>query len=355
VDALVDVAAAGPATATERGVLLFNRDNQLWLARLGSALSASGEPRETPVSPLPEASGPFPLARAAAVRGDRAYWISTGRLLRQSLSLAGTRKPPEVLREDARPGTRAATVVGSAPRQDLPEMAAYVARPEDPEAPSRAKLWIEGQPDALTLTSDLSSASSVALVATSRGVAALFLEARTGMSTVHARELSWPELGRVELGDDHVVWVGGPARSSTEVDVHPDDDGGVLAWLPLERDITHFGLLRLRIPLPAGAGLASPHWWLYDNGIEPAPVASVMLCGRRLAVAARPSSALPAAAQELVLGRLGDESPGPVAILARSAAFFDVSLASLERGALLTYVADHRTWARTIRCATRGE
>lgn len=43
--------------------------------------------------------------------------------------------------------------------------------------------------------------------------------------------------------------------------------------------------------------------------------------------------------------------PSEAFVVARSEGFFDVSLATIGRGALLAYVADHRTWARSLRCS----
>lgn len=351
IDGLVDVAAAGPITATERGVAMFNRDNRLQLAPLQGTLEAGGAPRETRLAALPEEAGPFPLARGPAVRRGLAYWVSRGRLLGQSLAAAGS-GTPLVLAEDARVGTRAAVPVGSARHlQNLPQVAAYIARPRDPEGPPTARLWVEGQPAHVALNDDLSSSHSVALAATPHGLSAVFLEARTGISSVHVRRISFSRKHEPSLGDDQIVWVGGPARPTTELFVTASDEPRLQGFLTLERDVTHFGLLGLDVSLAPGAEFpVEPSWRLYANGIEPAPFALAEVCGRRVVALARPSSPVPHAAQELVLL---DRDPGsglPPALVARSRAFFEVSLAGLSGGALLAYVADHRTWARTIRC-----
>src|SRR5690606_19804448 len=128
-------------------------------------LSRSGAPRETPLTPLSDEAGPFTLARGPVVSRGLAYWVSRGRLLGQSLASAGAGSPI-VLREDARIGTRAAVPVGKAGAiARLPQVAAYIARPSEPEGPAVAKLWVEGQPNALELTDDLASSHSVSLVA----------------------------------------------------------------------------------------------------------------------------------------------------------------------------------------------
>jgi hypothetical protein len=354
IDTLVDVAPAGPITATERGIAMFDRENRLLLAPLEGALEAAKEPRPTRVSPLPDGAGPFALARGPAVRRGLAYWVSRGRLLGQSLASAngGT---PLVLGDDARVGTRAAVPIGSARSlSGLPQTAAYIARPSQPDGPPVAKLWVEGHVERFALTDDLASSHSVALAATPDGLSAVFLEARTGISSVHVRQVAFSERREPRLGEDRIVWVGGPAQPTTELFVLPNDVPRVRSFLALERDVTHFGLVGLDIPLSPDAELpVEPDWLTYPNGIQPAPFALARVCGRPVVALARPSSAVPHAPQELVLLDLERPAGSQPALLARSRAFFDISLAALEGGALLGYVADHRTWARTIRCARR--
>lgn len=354
VDALVDVAPAGPITATERGLAMFDRENRLLLAPLEGALEASREPRPTRITPLPDGAGPFSLARGPAVRRGLAYWVSRGRLLGQTLASANS-GAPLVLGDDARAGTRAAVPIGSARYlAGLPQTAAYIARPQQPDEPAIAKLWVEGHAERFGLTDDLASSHSVALAATPRGLSALFLEARTGISSVHVRQITFSENREPRLGEDRIVWVGGPAQPTTELFVLPNDAPRVRGFLTLERDVTHFGLAGLDIPLSPDAELpVEPDWLAYPNGIQPAPFALAQVCGRAVVALARPSSPVPHAPQELVLLELERARGAQPVLLARSRAFFDISLVALEGGALLGYVADHRTWARTIRCMRR--
>jgi hypothetical protein len=349
VDSLVDIAEAGPAAATERGVVMVNRENQLFLARLG-ALGTGSKPRPTPLARLPDSAGPFPLAKAPAVRDGFAYWVSKNRLLRGALITSGPPKAIEVLSEDARVGTRVAIPVGAATDlAQLPQLAAYVTRPKEPQAPLGAQLWVEGGAAPLLLTDDITSTHSISLIATPQGLAAVFLEARTGMSSLHLRSIQLSPSREVSLGEDRIVWVGGPSRSSTELLLRPAEGNAALGLMTLERDMTHFGLLTLSIPLLGAAPEPEPDWHLYANGIEPAPVAALTLCGRSLVAVARPSSPVPDAPQELVLLELDRSNPAPI-VLARSSSFFSISLSAFGPGALLAYVADHRTWGRTLRC-----
>jgi hypothetical protein len=354
IDSLVDVAAAGPVTATERGIVMFDRDNRLLLARLRAPLQAGNAPAETRISPLPDDAGPFPLARGPAVRRQIAYWVSRGRLLAQSLGSAGTSEAL-VLREDARIGTRAAVPSGAGSElATLPRMVAYIARPREPDGPPTAQLWVEGQATSFGLADDLASSHSVALAVTRAGLEVMFLEARTGMSSIHWRSLSFSKKHEPSLGADHIVWVGGPARPTTELFVLPSEEPKLMGFLTLERDITHFGLVELGVSLERDAEFpVEAEWLLYENGIEPAPLAVAEVCGHRAVALARPSSPVPYAPQELVLIDLARPPRWPPAVLARSRAFFDISLVGLSGGGVLGFVADHRTWARSIRCLGR--
>jgi hypothetical protein len=353
IDGLVDVAAAGPVTATERGLVMYDRENRLQLARLEAPLGSGSAPAETRISALPDQAGPFTLARGPAVRRGLAYWVSRGRLLGQSLGSAGT-SAAIVLREDARIGTRAAVPVGAARLLGgLPQMAAYIARPDKPDAPPTARLWVEGQPASFGLTDDLASAHSVALAATPVGLSVMFLEARTGMSSIHVRQITLSKKNEPSLGPDHIAWVGGPARSTTELFVLPDAEPRLRGFMTLEQDVTHFGLVGLDVSLEKDALPVEPEWLAYANGIEPAPFALADVCGHAVVALARPSSPVPHAPQELVLIDLAAKPRFLPAVLARSRAFFDISLVGLTGGGLLGFVADHRTWARSIRCLAR--
>jgi hypothetical protein len=215
-------------------------------------------------------------------------------------------------------------------------------------------LWVRGHTETLSLTDDTTSAHSVALVETTDGVAALFLEPRTGMSAIHLRMVRFSKSRTPSLGEDRIVWIAGPGRPSTELFAEPSDASSVVVRLTLERDATHFGLVEVAVPLGESAASVEPDWYLYENGIEPAPFATASICGRTRVVLARPTTASPDSPQELVLADFAAAPGAPALILARSSAFFDVSVAPLAHGALLAYVADHRTWARMIRCVGGG-
>jgi hypothetical protein len=117
----------------------------------------------------------------------------------------------------------------------------------------------------------------------------------------------------------------------------------------MEKDIVQFGLARVRVgPKPKLNSAVS--WRLYPNGADPAPVTSTHACGSTWVAYARPAEAAPRSPQELHLTKLGESGLGPSTLVARSRAFSDLSLAGIDSALLIVYVADHRTWARVVRC-----
>ncbi len=341
-DQLVDVAPAGPASASTAGIVLVTKGDEVKLARLGP-LSRAATPERSPVSELEAGDEQFaPLARGPAIIGGRAYWISKNRLVRAPVAGGEV----EVLASDARRYTRVAAVGQT---RSAPEAVAYLAtKPSDPTSLC-ARLWVEGH-GSVDLSPEGSGASSVALAANESGWVALMLEGRTGMTPLHARPIRFGN-GSPRLGDDVVVWVGGSAQSLSEVHAIGDTDHS-WAFLAIERDVTHFGLAKIRVDaLPrTGSDVA---WRHYPNGLDPAPMAVERVCGRPLLLYARPSSEQPHAPQELCAAPIEADVFGPAQVLARARAFSDVSIAALPGGALVSYVADRRTWAMTLRCPSR--
>ena len=182
-DELVDVAPAGPAAAASAGAVLITKSNEVRLAPLGHA-SAGALAVATPVTPLDADPKDFVAkARGPAVFRNAAYWIAGSHLLRQAITGGKL--------EDLAGDARAYTQVTSTAEYDtqLPPMVSYIAtHPSDPQG-LVAKLWVQGQ-GSQTLSPDGTNANTVALVLRSHDWLALFLEARTGMSPLHARSIS---------------------------------------------------------------------------------------------------------------------------------------------------------------------
>jgi hypothetical protein len=328
---LSDVGPAAPAAATETGVVMLTKSDQIAFAG-----SAKGPVRQGKIGSISEPPAAFKaLGRAPGVAAGFAHWVSGGRLVRRRADGSGEL---ETLADDARDGTRvaAATLTSGA-------AIAYLGRP-DREGTSRAKLWL-APGRTLDLTPEGAGASSVALALLDSRLIAVSIDGRSAMTPVHARSVSVVGPGAPKLGPDVVAWVAGPAHSFTEVTAGTD---GTSAWalLPIERDATHFGLAT--VPLGNEPEMDANVAFLdYANGIDLAPVSAARLCGKPYVALARPEAAAPRSPQELVIAPIAG---GETAVLANAAGFVAVSLAAAPGGGLVVYVADGRTWARGLEC-----
>lgn len=342
IDELADVGPAGPASAGKAGVVMVTRDGSVAVARLDALrlAHAAHHAIATPIAPVKQSAGAFvALGRGPALLDGHAYWIHGGKLLRRALDGSGK---AEVLASDARDGTRVASAQGV-----KPAAVAYIAHGKDG---LRARLWVEGGGDH-DLSPDAAGANSIALARTDSGLVAVSLAGRTAMSPVHARTITF-DGNKPKLGKDVVVWVGGASQPLTELSAVGAPDSDVWAFLPLERDITRFGLARIEVGTEPSMN-ATVTWRAFPNGLDPAPVASARLCGKAAVLYARPAEATPGSPQELHLAALEGDKLGAPVLVARAGAFSNVSIAALPHGALVAYVADRRTWARTLRCRGR--
>lgn len=337
---LNDVGPAGPATASPRGVVMITKSDTVALAR-------AGDTKKGGFSPVTAGADAFrPYARGPAVAGDHAYWVSGSRLVRRAIGRDG---PLETLAEDARDGTRVAAVLvghGGSARA----AAAYIAQSESADVGTVARLWIE-RVGTWTLTPDGAAASSTAVALSGSKLVTTSLEGRTGMTPVHARVADFSGSTPV-LGEDVVVWVAGPAQPLTEIAAIASESV-LWAFVPLERDVSRFGLAQIRLGEAPRMG-APVTWRGYPNGLDPAPIASATACGSALVLYAVPAEAKPRAPQELRLAQIGASGLGPGTVVARSRAFTNVSLSEHAGGVLIAYAADHRTWATTVHCPSRA-
>jgi hypothetical protein len=349
VDRPVQIGPPSPATATELGVLMNTIEGDLALARL-DAPSHSASPVTTKIEPLPSDAGPFALGRGPGLFGDFAYWISHGTLVRRHISARGKTGPLEFLAKDAFDGTRVGVPIPAPGKRlaKIPATVAYIVRPDKPDGPLVAKLWVEGQSPSL-LTSEGNSTHSVSLVHTGDGVLVLSVQARMAITPVQARKVTFDGAGSPSLGDDVVVWVGGGIQPLTEMTVLAGDKDALFGFIPHERSIAEFGIARLDIGMNPSMDTKTT-WTLYANGVDPAPVAAGRLCGESVLLYARPETAAPDSEQELVLQTLGSDGETRTARIETAKAFYFVSYAEVQGGALATWVKEDGTFATTIRC-----
>jgi hypothetical protein len=249
-----------------------------------------------------------------------------------------------VLAEDAREGTRVSAVHVNGGKNVA---VGYIAgRGEE----LVARLWVDDGRK-LLLSPEGSQGTSVSLLPNDRELLALTLEGRTSMSPVHARRVNLRGKHAM-LSEDSVVWVGPPSNSLTEMVSLGTKAGGAWVLIAMERTVTAFGLAHFQVLIDSEQK-SKVNWLAYENGIDPAPVATVKACGLSLVIHALPSDARPRSPQELRVAKLESGRLVNMGIVARSRAFNNVSAAKTPQGFLLAWTADRRTWARPVTCTRK--
>jgi hypothetical protein len=340
IDAPSEIGPAGQMTANERGVVMLNRADELQLAKRlpGSASASSEHARFSAIRGGP--SDFFAVARGPMLLRGLAYWVKDGKLVRRAQDNS---TPVEVLASDARNGTR---VVG-AELAGAPAHAIYISNPVNDDAPPRAKLWVEGGEN-VVLSPEGAGASSIAVAVSGRDLFVVAIDARSAMTPMHGRRVHF-SAGKAELGPDVVMWVGASSQMLSEVFASATPLG-VRAFLPIERDVSHFGLVMLELG-------DEPHmdpktvWRGYPNGLDTAPVASLSFCGTAFVAYVRPETPQPDGKQLLELAEISESGLGPAEPVASALGFANVSLAAATNSAVLAYVADYQTLATTLRCS----
>ncbi|HWZ89209.1 MAG TPA: hypothetical protein VNW92_10175 [Polyangiaceae bacterium] len=333
------IGPAGPMTADANGVVMIDRSDELHVAkRAPSSTSLHSErARFAPVSGGPNDF--FAVARGPLLLRGKAYWIRDGKLVRRVLDSS---TPLEILANDARNGTR----VAGADIAGAPAHAVYVTRPKSEDAPPRASLWVEGA-GSVAWSPEGAGASSVAAASTGEDLFAIAIDARSAMTPLHGRRVHF-KAGKPELAQDVVMWVGASSQTLSEV-FASTTPFGVRAFLPIERDVSHFGLVMLELG-------TEPHmdpkavWRGYPNGIDVAPVASAAFCGAAFVAYVRPANPAPDAPEVLELAEISEAGLGPPEVVSTARGFSNLSLAAASNSAILAYVADYQTFATTVRC-----
>jgi hypothetical protein len=173
------------------------------------------------------------------------------------------------------------------------------------------------------------------------------------MSPVHTRTVRSSPSGLV-LGEDRVVWIGGPAQASSEIDALQLGDGEAVAFVALERGATGFGLAQVGVSGETPSN-TEPLWLEYPNGMARAHVASAIVCNRPAVLYVRPSHAAPRSPQELYLSAVTERGLREQTRLAQAGVIGDLSIADSPGGALLAYTADGVTEARALRCVKNAK
>ncbi len=244
----------------------------------------------------------------------------------------------------ARAGSRiGAGVLGSRPTL------AYLASRETSEG-WVSEAWIEvGDDPPVRLSEDGSGATAVAFAERGPGLVALLVDARAALTALHARPVAYG--GTLQLGEDAVVFVGGPGDRHTAAALALPPAGPGWGILPIAKDGADFGMAIVRLDDPARVDEPSL-WSMYPNGLDPAPVAAVVDRGRTWVARIRPETAAPAASRVLELGEVtASGSFEPFAVIGTNSAPKDVAIVGDPRGALwVAWVEASGSWAERLLC-----
>lgn len=325
--ALSEIGPAAPMTASAEGVVFVTKSGEVLVARRQARKQGGVEALDR--APIDFAA----FGRGPSLSGDSAYFVRETRLEARKI---GVESELRVLADKVQVGSRASAL------EVLPGKVAvaYLSAP-DSEGTSRAMLLYQGSRQ--TITPEGAGATSVALLKSGGELFAVSVDGRSGMTPLHTRRISVGASG-LALDPDKVVWVGASAQVTTEVVVGSDGQRP-WAFLAIEKDSTHFGLAELLLPPPNEID-ARVSWLLFENGIDIAPVAAAVLCGRLYVAFVRPQTNEPHP-QELVLSEVGTSS---AAVVAEARAFVAVSLSGRDQGGLLAFVADRATLALDLFC-----
>jgi hypothetical protein len=213
---------------------------------------------------------------------------------------------------------------------------------------SEAWLAVDDEPPE-RLSEDGSGATSVALAEHTGGVVAVTVDARTALTAMHARSIALD--GGVHLGEDTVVFVGGPGDRRTGAALAVTSLGSGWSLLPIAKDVGSFGLAVVRIESPPR--VEEPVTWsMYPNGLDPAPVAAASSGPHTWVARVLPQSAVVGAPHLLQLGQV--DARGMFAALDRvptSGNVKDVALAVDGRGALwVGWLDGSGAWLERLQC-----
>jgi hypothetical protein len=202
------------------------------------------------------------------------------------------------------------------------------------------------------LSEDGSGATALALAPRGHALTAVMIDARSALTAMHARTVTYDNA--VRLGEDAVVFVGGPGDRRTGGALVVPPAGPAWSLMPIAKDVETFGLAIVRLDDP-------PHvdepvvWAEYPNGLDPAPIAAASGGGRSpvtWVARVRPRAAEPGALRVLELGQITlDGAFAPRDIVAAAGNATDVALVIDALGApWVAWVDAAGGWLERLSC-----
>jgi hypothetical protein len=204
--------------------------------------------------------------------------------------------------------------------------------------------------DPVRLSEDGAGATTLRFLQRGDRPVAVYLDTRTAMVPVHARPV-WLDGGNLALGDDAVVFVGGPPERGIDLTVASAGPKG-FALVPMPRETADFGMAALPIEDPPNEPVPAV-WSRYPNGLDPAPIAAVAAHDGKSAFVARvrPRHQEPGSPRILELGRL--DATGAFSSLGEIAdgkAVTDIAIIDDGAGVWILYGDPTITWLERRVC-----
>ncbi len=159
---------------------------------------------------------------------------------------------------------------------------------------------------AVPLSEEGSGATFVALSPWKGGALAMYIDARSALTPVHARTLGLTPEGKIELGPDAVLFVGDAGESRMGGALAVGAGGPAYVLLPAARDLSAFGMAAIRIDEAPRDDMPAA-WSLYPNGLSPAPIAATRGVSPIHVARVRPIAREPGSRHALELGQLDGE------------------------------------------------
>jgi len=253
---------------------------------------------QAPAASVTDAGVPRTSAPACVVAGVFSFCMDpAGAIHRRPLETEGR----DVVVARSRPGASFA----AESTDGLHVVVAYLADRKTSEGVvSEAYAALDDGPP-VRLSDEGSGATYVALARRGASMIALLLDGRVAMTPVHARMLSVTAAGgKLEMGEDAVVFVGGGAEANTRGALAVSSSGAMFALVPIAGE-SGFGLATVRIDDPPHTEEGTT-WSLYLNGLDPAPVVATHGTTPIRVARVRPLEARADAPRGLELGRLDD-------------------------------------------------
>jgi hypothetical protein len=208
-----------------------------------------------------------------------------------------------------------------------------------------AQIWSD---DGTTqrLSDEGNGATSVDLAARDGEIVALMIDAHMGMTPVHARTAKWN--GKLALGADTVLMIAGNAEANTAGAIATrHDTGPSFALVPIAQDISAFGVVSVRIEAVPKVD-AKTEWSLYENGLDPAPIAATHDGARMLVGRVRPTGKTAQSPRVLEIGKLEDGKFVAFGIVPTHGSPTSIAMSADAKGVWLAYTdangtfVDHR-------------